>query len=348
MHSAKRPLLRRLFVYDRELRADRFPTAERLGELTEVDVKTVRRDLNYLRDHYGAPVEFDRLRNGWRYTEPTYKLPAVIITEGELLAVFLAGQLLRQHAGAPYEQDLQRALRKLEQLLPDEISIHWNAIEQAHSFRSSVTSLHDVDTFRQLADAVLHKRQLRLTYWTASRDISSERVVDPWHLACIDGEWYLIGYCHSRKDQRMFAPARIRKLVETGESFIVPEDFRIADFFDGTFRVIRDESKPLQQVRLRFAPSAAKYIREKVWHPSQTLHNESDGGAVLEFSLRSLLEVRRWILSWGSECEVLQPPALRADIAREAGKITARTPAAATPVLTRQPLRTRQKRHKAG
>jgi predicted DNA-binding transcriptional regulator YafY len=345
VHSAKRPLVRRLLTYDRELRAQSFPTAQRLAELTEVDPKTVRRDLSYLRDHYQAPVEFHRARNGWHYAQPTYKLPAVLITEGELLAVFLAGQILRQHQGTPYEEDLQRALHKLEELLPDEISLHWNAIEQAHSFRKSVASLHDVDVFRQLAHAVLHKRQLRLTYWTASRDTLSERTVDPWHLTCIDGEWFLVGYCHTRNDRRMFAPTRIRKLVETGQTFNIPNDFHIAEFFDGAFRVIRDESQPLQTVRLRFAPSAAKYIREKIWHPSQKLHIESDGSALLELALRSLIEIRRFIMSWGSEVEVLAPPALRADIAREAARVAARTPAAATPVITRS--HPKQKRHKA-
>jgi predicted DNA-binding transcriptional regulator YafY len=346
VHSAKRPLLRRLFLYDRELRAENYPTADRLSELAEVDAKTVRRDLTYLRDHYGAPVEFVRARNGWHYAEPTYRLPALLVTEGELLAIFLAGQVLRQHEGTPYEENLKRAIRKLAELLPDEVSLQWDALEQAHSFRNSVSTLQDIETFRRLADAVLHKRQLRITYWTASRDSVTERVIDPWHLTCLDGEWYVIAFCKLRNDRRMFSPARIRALVETGKTFTVPDEFRIGDFFDGTFRVIRDDGQPLQRVRLRFAPSAAKYIREKIWHASQKLHVEPDGSAVLELSLRSLLEVRRWIMSWGSECEVLEPPALRIDIAREAALVAARTPAAANTALAQQ--RNGKKRHKAG
>uniref|UniRef100_A0A7C4QXF9 WYL domain-containing protein n=1 Tax=Schlesneria paludicola TaxID=360056 RepID=A0A7C4QXF9_9PLAN len=348
VHAAKRPLLRRLLAYDRELRAGRFPTVERLAELAEVHPKTVRRDLAYLRDQYGAPVEFHRGRNGWHYADTTYYLPALVITEGELLALFLAGQVLGQHAGTPYEQDLKHAIVKLGELLPDQISMHWNAIEQAHSVRKSVTSLHDVDLFRRLADAVLHKRQLRLTYWTASRDSVTTRVVDPWHLACIDGDWYLIGWCHLRKARRMFVPARVRALEETGQTFTVPEDFRIGEFFDGTFRVIREEGQPLQKVRLRFAPTAAKYIREKIWHTSQVLHGERDGGVLLELALRSLVEVRRWILSWGSECEVLEPLSLRSDIAREAALIAARNPAATSPLVASRPARPRAKRHHAG
>lgn len=346
VHSAKRPLLRRLFEYDRELRAQSFPTAEQLAKALEVDVKTVRRDLAYLRNFYHAPVEFDRARNGWAYAEPTYRLPAVIVTEGELLAIFLAGQVLRQHEGTPYEQDLKRALEKLTDLLPEKITVHWDVIEQAHSFRKTVTSKHDTETFRRLADAVLRKRQLRITYWTASRDSVTERTIDPWHLACIDGEWFLVAYCHLRKGERIFAPARIRAIEETGQTFTIPDDFHVNEFFEGAFRVIREEGQPLQRVRLRFVPSAAKYVREKTWHASQTLHSEPDGSAVLEFSLRSLLEVRRWVLSWGSECEVLEPESLRNDIAREAALIVERS-SAATIKCNSSPCPAKRKRPKS-
>lgn len=331
VHAAKRPALRRYWLIDRELRAQTFPTAERLAELAEVDARTIRRDIGQMRDDFYAPIEFNFVRNGWEYTSPTYRLPAVLITEGELLALFLAGQVLHQHQGTPYEQHLRHAIDKLAQFLPDEISIQWAAVDQAHSFRQSATTLHDVDTFRRLADAVLHRRQLRLRYWTASRDAETERVVDPWHLACIDGEWYLIGWCHQRQARRVFAPARIRGLEETGGSFTVPDDFRIGEFFDGAFRVIQEADQPLQTVRLRFAPSAAKYIREKVWHASQVLRSDPDGGVTLELSLRSLIEVRRWVLWWGGECTVLEPAALRDAVRAEAAAILER--AASTPPI---------------
>ncbi len=318
MLTAKRPALRRFLTIDRELRAGQFPTAERLAELTETNAKTIRRDLRFLQDEYQAPIAFNPSRKGWEYTCPTYRLPAVLITEGELVGLFIATQSLYQIHGTPYAADLQRAIQKITELLPEEISVRWETIEGASSFHQSVTTLQDLDTFRHLAEAVLHRRQLRLRYWTASRDAESERIVDPYHLANIDGEWFLIGYCHARQDRRTFAPARIRELHETGHSFDRPESFSIGDFLDGTFRVVNEAGQPLQTVRLRFAPSAARYVKEKVYHPTQINHWEEDGGLTIELQLRGFIEVRRWILSWGSECEVLEPAELRADIHREA------------------------------
>jgi predicted DNA-binding transcriptional regulator YafY len=293
MITAKRPALRRLWTIDRELRSGAYPSAGRLAQLIEVDAKTILRDVAFLRDELGAPVEYNRARRGYEYTSKTYRLPAVLITEGELVAMFLAGQALQMAQGTPYAGELQRAIRKLSEFLPDEVSLHWQSLDQSQSFHQTVTTRHDIEIFRQLAEAVLQRRQVRIQYWTASRDAMSERVIDPCHLASIDGTFYLVAWCHLRKAIRMFAPGRIRALEPTGETFDIPPDFKIGDFFVGTFKVISDSGLPMQTVRLRFAPSAAKYVREKIRHPSQRLEKNDDDSVVLQMSLRSLIEVRR-------------------------------------------------------
>lgn len=340
MRLAKKPALRRLWTIDRELRKKGYPTAEQLARLNEVDTRTARRDIESLRDDHGAPVKYDAKRRGWYYTSETYRLPAVVITEGELVALFLAGQALCQVQGTKYETDLQWAFRKLAEFLPDEVSLHWDSLEQAQSFRQSVTTPHDVDRFHRLADAVLHRRQLRIRYWTASRNEETERTIDPLHLAAIDGEFFLIAWCHARKTQRMFAPARIRELQETGETFDVPSGFHVGEFFDGSFRVVNELEQPVQTVRLRFAPSAAKYVKEKIYHPSQENLLHDDGAFEMTMSLRSLIEIRRFALSWGSECEVLEPGSLREDIRREAEAILKQS--RSVPKIDRVPSRTRR------
>jgi predicted DNA-binding transcriptional regulator YafY len=324
VHTANTPKLRRLLLVDREVRSGTFPTADRLAQLAEVNVRTIGRDIALLRNELGAPLEFCRQRNGWRYTCDTFQLPHLRISEGELLALFLAERTLAQFRGTPYEADLHRAVRKLELLLPDRVTLHWESAAAAHSFRTSVTSPANVETFRRLAAAVLNRRQLRIVYWTASRDEVGERIVDPWHLANIDGEWYLVGHCHLRNGRRTFAPARIRSLDETGETFVVPDDFDPADLAHGTFKVIAEDARPLRRIRLRFTGDAPRYIAEKSFCPSQQNFPRPDGSLVVQLELRSFIEVRRWIMSWGGECEVLAPIELRQDVEREATAIVQR------------------------
>jgi len=243
------------------------------------------------------------------------------VTEGECLALFLAERLLHQYRGTPLAEDLQRLFQKITFLLPDAISLDPEHLAQAYSIRAQPTDPGEADHFRQLIRAVRDGRQLELLYWTASRGETNRRVVDPYHLIAVDGDWFLVAYCHLREDKRMFAPGRIREMRETGERFERPDDFRIAEFLDPSFRKVRGNG-PLKEVRLRFSPMAARYVRERVWHPTQQLDDQPDGGVVLTLRVNHLVEVKRWALWWGADCEVLSPEELRKGITRELQTMT--------------------------
>jgi len=110
---------------------------------------------------------------------------------------------------------------------------------------------------------------------------------------------------------------------ETGERFERPADFRIGEFLDPSFRKMLG-SGPLQEVRLRFSPMAARYVRERVWHPTQRLDDQPDGGVVLTLRVNHLVEVKRWAQWWGADCEVQRPKELREEIAGELKTILGR------------------------
>jgi predicted DNA-binding transcriptional regulator YafY len=239
----------------------------------------------------------------------------VRITEGELIALFLAERLMQQFQGTPYAADVTSAFAKLSTSLPDEVSVNLEHLRESYSYRPTPVAESDVKRFALLAQAVREHRRLQLDYWTASRDTTTSRQVDPYHLTSSGGEWYLIGYCHVREDVRMFAPARIRKLQMLDETFELPADFNVMDYLDGSLRTMRGDKA--KTVRLRFGAVAARYVRERTWHPSQKLKELPDRRLELTLRLTHLLEVKRWALSWGGECEVLKPDELRDEVAHE-------------------------------
>jgi len=322
MRLPTRPALVRLARILIEIRDGRTPNASTLARTLEVTPRTIQRDLDYLRDQLGAPIDYDPKRRGYFTTDPSYQLPVFTVTEGELLALFLAERALQQYQGTPFASELRRLFEKLTVLLPDKVSLHLDHLTAACDVRSSPADLGDADRFRRLLRAVQRGRQLELLYWSASRDETLRRIVDPYHLASVEGDWYLVAHCHLREDVRMFAPARIRELRETGETFDRPADFRIADYLDVGFRRMRGAG-PVQTVRLRFTPSAARYIRERTWHPSQKLHDDPDGSATLTLTVNCFAEVKRWVLSFGAECAVLEPAELREDITAESAMMAA-------------------------
>ena len=198
MYHAARPPMVRMMVIDQEVRGRSWPNAAKLSQRLEVNERTVRRDIAYLRDQLHAPIEFDREHNGYFYTEPSYRLPFLQFTQGELVAFVLAERMIRPFRGTPFESDLKHAIAKLGAMLPGGVSIRLEAIAGYLSVLPAVSSSYDPESFGALSTAVVNRGQVEMVYWTASRNETTRRVVDPYDLALVDGDWYLVGYCHER------------------------------------------------------------------------------------------------------------------------------------------------------
>jgi predicted DNA-binding transcriptional regulator YafY len=170
-----------------------------------------------------------------------------------------------------------------------------------------------------LAKATARRRQIELRYRKPGRPDIEQRVIDPYHLANINGEWYLFAYDHLRKDIRTFVPARIQSLKPTGNTFERPQAFSLEERLKGSFGVQSGQGR--YDVALRFNARVADYVREKKWHESQRLRELKNGGVELRLKLSSLGEIERWVLSWGGDATVLRPRELATAVKRAAKRI---------------------------
>jgi predicted DNA-binding transcriptional regulator YafY len=309
MYHATRPPLRRIMAIDLAVRAGEWPNARTLHDQFEVSDRTIRRDITYMRDQLGAPLEFDVAHNGYFYTEPAYRLPLFQMTEGELLALYLAERMLRQLEGTPFDSDLRRAIGRLGTLLPDGMSVRLDEKAEMLAVLPATRPHYDAESFLTLGRAAVSRQRIEMVYWTASRNSTNRRRLDPYELVLLEDGWYAAGYCHTRKEVRLFAVQRVRSARTTGESFERPAGFRIEDYMQGSFRAVRGDGN--YRVVLRFARDVAGRITEKEWHPSQTVKVGRNGSVTLTMHVSSLIEVKRWALSWGADCEVVEPEELR-------------------------------------
>ena len=300
------------------LQAGGFPNASKLARETEVSTKTIHRDVEFMRDRLNLPIEYNARRNGYHYTGEVSGFPTMQITEGEIFALVVAEKALQQYRGTSFEKPLLSAIKKMEQALPDTISLNLADIEQTISFRTRAEPILNLKIFDVLAKAVAQRQQLELHYRKPGQ-AAEKRLVDAYHLANINGEWFLFAYDQARKDLRTFAPARIQSAQPTGKTFERPQKFSLEKRLRDSFGVHAGEGK--FEVVIRFAPRAADYIREKRWHPSQTLRDLKNGGAELKMKLSSLGEVERWVLSWGGEAKVLKPKELAESVRTAAEQI---------------------------
>lgn len=299
------------------LQAGKFPNATQLAAELEVSTKSIQRDLDFMRDRLQLPIEYNPQRFGYHYTAEVTSFPTMHITEGELVALVIAEKALEQYRGTQFEKPLLSAIRKIEQSLPDTISLNLADIEQTISFRTRAEPILNLATFDTLAKATANRQQLEITYRKAGNRDGETRVVDPYHLANINGEWFLFAYDHLRKDIRTFAPARIQHLRTTGQTFARSQKFSLEKRLRDSFGVHSGEGQ--FAVRLRFQARVADYVREKKWHESQQLRELKSGAVELSLKLSSLAEVQRWVLSWGGDVQVLQPPEL-ADAVKAAAR----------------------------
>ena len=300
------------------LQAGGFPNATTLARAIEVSPKTIQRDLEFMRDRLNLPVTYDASHKGYAYTGEVNAFPTMQITEGEIFALVVAEKALQQYRGTSFEKPLLSAIKKMESALPDTISLNLADIERTISFRTRAEPILNLEIFDTLARAVAQRQQLELHYRKPGQP-AEKRLVDAYHLANINGEWYLFAFDHARKDLRTFVPARIQSVNPTGKTFERTQKFSLEKRLRDSFGVHSGEGE--FEVVIHFNPRAADYIREKKWHPSQTLRDLKNGGAELKMKLSSLAEVSRWVLSWGGDAKVLKPKELVESVRNAAQEI---------------------------
>src|SRR5262249_32308085 len=154
--------------------------------------------------------------------------------------------------------------KKMSASLPDTISLNLSDWEQTISFRTRAEPILNLEIFDMLGKATAQRKQLELTYRKAGQREPELRLVDPYHLSNINGEWFLFAYDHLRKDIRTFVPARIKAIRVTGKTFPRPQKFSLEKRLRDSFGVQSAQGE--FEIVIRFNETVADYIREKKWH----------------------------------------------------------------------------------
>lgn len=283
----------------------RFPNCRQIARQLEVSPKTIQRDVDFMRYRLGLPIEYDQLRFGFYYSEPVTSFPNIEVSEGEITALFVAQKALAQYKGTPFERPLHTAFRKITDGLTDRVSFSWSDLDRVISFRSAGTSPADLETFESVSKAVLSSVEINFKYRKLQGHDFELRLLQPYHLACLENQWYLFGHDLERRQLRTFALPRMRDVRLTSTRFHRPADFSIGKLLRGSFGAHSGKQK--HTIKLQFDPFAARLVAERTWHESQQIQSKRDGSIILTLELTGLEEIERWILSWGSHVRVLAP-----------------------------------------
>ena len=155
--------------------------------------------------------------------------------------------------------------------------------------------------------AITNRLCIWMRYFTAGRGEFTERKVMPYHLHNFRGDWFLIGFDTLRNDYRIFLIGRMAEWKVLPEKFQRDENFSAEKWISSGFQV--HGGGEVEDVSIRFNAQKAQFIRERRWHLSQQIEENPDGGLVLHMRTAGLVEVKNWVLSFGSGAEVLAPKA---------------------------------------
>jgi len=312
---SQRQQLERIFYIDACVRSGRYPTADLLASELEVSRRVVFTDREFMINRLGAPIEFDRERGGWWYTDLTWMLPNMMITEGELLAFFLSVEVARRFLGTGLEGSLLSAVEKIRKGVKGPVSVDLETLREHYSFAGPALITMNEAVLLDLHRAIRERRRVWMRYYTASRGERKGRMVSPYHLYNHQGDWFLVAFDDFRNDFRSFMVPRIEEWRVLEATFEPEVGFSISEYMGSAFRTERGGES--FDVAIRFAEQQARYIRERTWHRSQSIEELPDGGLVLRFTASGLGDVKRWVLQYGGQAEVLEPEVLREVVKKE-------------------------------
>ncbi|MFA5839857.1 MAG: YafY family protein [Candidatus Margulisiibacteriota bacterium] len=312
----------RIAEIDKLVKEKQYPNCRFLAQKFEVSERTVLRDIEAMKDSLGAEIEYDREHNGYYYVNDGFNLPALKLSEGELIAIFLGQETLNKYKSTPFAAAIKQAFQKIEVLLPSTMSIDFDFIGQSYSFDNKDTKPLDnksAKTFDLLTKAISEKASIEINYYAIGKNISQRRIVDPYHLRHEQGTWYLVGWCHLRKDTRIFAVAQIKSIQVLKVQFEVKSDFSPERYFANSWGFERGGK--LGNVIVKLSKEIARWFVDRKLHPSQKTKENKDGSITLSFQVEGTNEIRRWILSLGGKARVIAPSNLKKEIKNEAKEI---------------------------
>ncbi len=297
----------------RELHAGRRVTAPLVAQQFGCGVRTIYRDFDFLRDEWGTKMEFDRGDLSFRLTEKSAPIPPIGLSEGELVALYFAEKVLDQYRGTPWEKDLTLAFQKIQALLPEQIKVLPDRLDTYLSLDLGPLPQGNPEIFREVAKGLVRGRRIRIRYQSFHSNTTAERTVDPYRFLNLKGDWYLVAWDHKRAMVRDFALHRIRRVTVMDESFTPHPGFNLIKYTADILSI--EKTGRIANVAIRFAPNQARFIRERRWHRSSRIQERIDRGCVLRMRVKLTSELRRWVMQFGEEAEVLEPRGLRNQVA---------------------------------
>jgi predicted DNA-binding transcriptional regulator YafY len=299
------------------LQAYRRLSGSELARRLDVAPRTIRRYVSTLQE-IGIPVDAEVGRYGGYHLRPGYKLPPLMLTDDEALAVVLGLLAGRQLGLVAATSAVEGALAKLDRVLPNALRDRVHGTQEAVGLGLMVGSVArdrlDTAVLLTLGAAAHDCRQVHIAY-RARNGQASERSVDPYGVVFQSGRWYLAGWDHLRRATRTFRLDRVQAIQVTDATFDRPRDFdplthvqQMLASAPWAFSVEVLLQLSLEQARTRIPPTEG------------VLEQLADG-VLLRLGADSLGWAAHYLAGLDCRFTVREPPELRDELRRLASEL---------------------------
>jgi predicted DNA-binding transcriptional regulator YafY len=302
----------RFHLIDQMLNSSRVVSRQQFLDVLEVSPATFKRDLEYLRDRLGAPIEWDRERGGYCYRDEgrgqSFQLPGLWFNSGEIHALLTMQAWLDNLQPGLLSGHIEPLQARIRALL-DRGSHDVEQITRRIRILTRSRAPQNSSAFQVLSQTLLNRKQVRIEHYNRVAGSASQRTVSPQRLTFYRDNWYLDSWCHWRNAIRSFAVDAISSVTvlkdqarEIGEEQLDRELQSGYGIFSGA---------QTHRAQLRFTPQRARWVAQEQWHPEQDSWYDEEGFYHLSVPYSQEPELMMDLLKHGAEVEVLGPPALR-------------------------------------
>ncbi len=294
---------------DRLLRQRGPVTVLGLCEALEVSRATIVRDIQYLRDRFGAPITWNRERQTYAYeSAELFTLPGLWLSAAELESLLTINALLDRLQPELIGKHLQPLRQRLQRLVQDRLP---NGADLTRRLRliNSATARVEPPLFPEFAQATLERRRLWILHKNRERDETIAREISPQRLVRYRDNWYCDAWCHLRNGLRSFALDAVEAASVLDRKAAEISDDKLDAKLGAGYGIFGGRNK--HTAHLRFTARAARWVSRERWHPTQSGQFLADGRYDLKVPYTDNRELVMDLMRHGSDVEVLGPPELR-------------------------------------
>lgn len=301
----------RTLALHRILKSARYPVSlQRLMDELGCSRATLYRDIAFLRDALGAPVESEG-EGGFRYNEKDaerFELPGLWLNSDELHALLATHQLLDRTGSGVLSSALAPLRGRIESLLAQQAGGKRWPVERVRVIGSYVRQRDEI-AFRVVASAVLERKRLAFDYLARSTNERTHRTVSPQRLTHYRDNWYLDAWDHDREALRSFSVDRIQHARVQDEAARDLPDAELDQHLASSYGIF--SGAPKANATILFSAKAARWVADEHWHSKQEGRFLPDGRYQLKIPYSNAKELLMDVLRYGADAEIVEPESLR-------------------------------------